>query len=266
MADDPLLGRGGRPLRILVTNDDGIYAPGLKVLEHIAHALTDDVWVVAPESEQSGASHSLSLSHPIRLRELDGRHFAVLGTPADCVLMAVRKLMPEPPDLVLSGVNGGQNMADDVTYSGTIAAAMEGTAIGLKSIALSQAYGISNRSPRWDVPERHGPALVRRLYGLDLGPGVLLNVNFPDCAPEEVAAVEVTRQGKRDQNLLRVDERVDTRGRPYFWLGFVREHSNPAPGTDLRAIYERRISVTPLHMNLTQIEALEALRLALDEA
>lgn len=266
MAEEPLLGRGGRPARILVTNDDGIYAPGLKVLEHIAHSLTDDVWVVAPESEQSGASHSLSLSHPIRLRELDGRHFAVLGTPADCVLMAVRKLMPEPPDLVLSGVNGGQNMADDVTYSGTIAAAMEGTAIGLKSMALSQAYGINGRSPRWDVPERHGPALVRRLYGLDLGPGVLLNVNFPDCAPDEVAGVEVTRQGKRDQNLLRVDERVDTRGRPYFWLGFVREHSNPAAGTDLRAIYERRISVTPLHMNLTQIEALEALRLALDEA
>jgi 5'-nucleotidase len=266
MAENPLLSRDGKPARILVTNDDGIYAPGLAVLENIARALTDDVWVVAPESEQSGASHSLSLSNPIRMRELDERHFAVLGTPADCVLMAVRKVMPERPDLVLSGVNSGQNMADDVTYSGTIAAAMEGTAIGLKSFALSQAYGIHGvRGLKWDVSEAYGAKVVRRLYSLDLGPGVLLNVNFPDCPPDEISGIEVTRQGKRDQSLLQVDERVDTRNRAYYWLGFKREHSNPAPGTDLCAVADRRISVTPLHMNLTQIEALEALRVALDE-
>ena len=266
MTEASLLSRDGKPARILVTNDDGIYAPGLGVLEKIARSLSDNVWVVAPESEQSGASHSLSLANPLRMRELDERHFAVLGTPADCVLMAVRKVMPERPDLVLSGVNSGQNMADDVTYSGTIAAAMEGTAIGLKSIALSQSFGIHGaRELCWDVAESHGAKLVRRLYGLDLGPGVLLNVNFPDCPPEEVSGIEVTRQGKRDQSMLRVDERVDTRGRAYYWLGFMREHSTPAVGTDLRAIAERRISVTPLHMNLTQIEALEALRLALDE-
>jgi 5'-nucleotidase len=265
MTDTPLLSRDGKPARILVTNDDGIYAPGLVVMEKIARSLSDNIWVVAPESEQSGASHSLSLANPIRMRELDERRFAVLGTPADCVLMAVRKVMPERPDLVLSGVNSGQNMADDVTYSGTIAAAMEGTAIGLKSFALSQAFGIhGTRQLCWDVAERHGGPLVRRLYGLDLGPGVLLNVNFPDCPPDEVSGVEVTRQGKRDQNLLHVDERVDTRNRAYYWLGFKRENSNPAVGTDLRAIAERHISVTPLHMNLTQIEALEALRLALD--
>lgn len=264
MAETPLLSRDGKPARILVTNDDGIHAPGLVVLENIARALTTDVWVVAPESEQSGASHSLSLSNPIRMRELDERHFAVLGTPADCVLMAVRKVMPERPDLVLSGVNSGQNMADDVTYSGTIAAAMEGTAIGLKSFALSQAYGIHGRRLCWDVAEAHGATLVRRLYGLELGPGVLLNVNFPDCPPAEVDGIEVTRQGKRDQSLLHVDERIDTRHRAYYWLGFKRENSNPAVGTDLRAVSERRISVTPLHMNLTQLEALEPLRLALD--
>ena len=267
MTDSPLVSRDGRPARILVTNDDGIHAPGLAVLEGIARSLSDDVWVVAPESEQSGASHSLSLSNPIRMRELDDRHFAVLGTPADCVLMAVRKVMPERPDLVLSGVNSGQNMADDVTYSGTIAAAMEGTAIGLKSFALSQAYGIhGGRKLCWDVAEQHGPKLVRRLYGLDLGPGVLLNVNFPDCPADEVTGIEVTRQGKRDQSLLHIDERVDTRHRAYYWLGFTREDSNPAVGTDLRAVSDRRISVTPLHMNLTQLEALEALRLALDGA
>jgi 5'-nucleotidase len=180
--------------------------------------------------------------------------------------MAVRKVMPERPDLVLSGVNSGQNMADDVTYSGTIAAAMEGTAIGLKSFALSQAYGIHGvRGLKWEVSEAHGADIVRRLYGLELGPGVLLNVNFPDCPPDEVTGVEVTRQGKRDQSLLQVDERVDTRNRAYYWLGFKRAHSNPAAGTDLRAVADRRISVTPLHMNLTQIEALEALRVALDE-
>jgi 5'-nucleotidase len=173
--------------------------------------------------------------------------------------------MPEPPDLVLSGINGGQNMADDVTYSGTIAAAMEGTAIGLRSFALSQAYGIlGSRQLSFDVAEAHGAELVRRLYGLDLGPGVLLNVNFPDCPPDEVSGIEVTRQGKRDQSLLHVDERIDTRNRAYYWLGFKRENSNPPVGTDLRAVAERRISVTPLHMNLTQLEALKALRLALN--
>ena len=253
----------GRRLRILLTNDDGIHAPGLAVLERIAQKLSDDIWIVAPEHEQSGASHSLSLANPLRLRKLDERRFAVLGTPTDSVLMAVRQVMPQPPDLVLSGVNRGQNLADDVTYSGTIAAAMEGCALGFKSIALSQTYGVlGGRELNWAVGETHAPDLVRALYRLDLGPGVLVNVNFPDCAPEDVAGIEVTRQGKRDQNLLRIEERIDTRQRAYYWLGFLRERSDPAEGTDLRAVYEGRISVTPLHMNLTQLEAMEALRQA----
>jgi len=258
---DALTTGDGRPLRILLTNDDGIHAPGLAVLERIAKELSGDIWIVAPEHEQSGASHSLSLANPLRLRKLDERRFAVLGTPTDSVLMAVRQVMPEPPDLVLSGVNRGQNLADDVTYSGTIAAAMEGCALGFKSIALSQSYGVlGGRTLRWEVGKAHGPELVRALYRLDLGPGVLVNVNFPDCAPEDVAGIEITRQGKRDQNLLRIEERIDTRQRPYYWLGFLRERSDPAEGTDLRAVYEGRISVTPLHMNLTQLEAMEALR------
>jgi len=254
-----------RPMRILVTNDDGIHAPGLEVLEEIARELTHDVWVVAPENEQSGASHSLSLASPLRMREVGERKFAVLGTPSDSVLMAVRKVMPEKPDLVLSGVNRGQNIADDITYSGTIAAAMEGTSLGLKSIALSQAYSIRRNELKWETARVHGPALLRRLYDLDLGPGVLLNVNFPDCEPEEVKSIEVTRQGKRDQNLIHVHERVDMRERAYYWIGFQRERSNPADGTDLKAVYDGRISVTPLHMNLTQLEAFDALRAALDE-
>ena len=265
MADDPLTNRDGKPACILVTNDDGIHAPGLTSLERIARSLSPDVWVVAPELEQSGKSHSLSLSDPLRMRRIDDRHVAVHGTPADCVILAVRKIMPAMPDLVLSGVNRGQNMADDVTYSGTIAAAMEGTSIGLRSIALSQVLGARNRDGlNYDVAEAHGPRVLRKLYGADFGPGTLININFPDCLPDEVKTVEVTRQGKRDQNLLVVDERIDTRGRPYYWLGFKRERSKPAPGTDLFAVSNRCISVTPLHMNMTQIDAMEILRSRID--
>jgi 5'-nucleotidase len=261
MAEGPLTNRDGRPICILVTNDDGIHALGLQSLERIAQKLSPDVWVVAPETEQSGKSHSLTLNDPLRMRKIDDRHIAVHGTPADCVILAVRKIMPSMPDLVLSGVNRGQNMADDVTYSGTIAAAMEGTSIGLKSIALSQVFGVrSIDGVNYDVAEQHGPRVLRKLFAADLGPGTLVNINFPDCRPEEVKAVEITRQGKRDQNLLLVDERIDTRGRAYYWLGFKREKSEPAPGTDLHAVLNRSISITPLHMNLTQIEAMEVLR------
>ena len=251
-------------MRILITNDDGIHAPGLQSLTRIAQALSDDVWTVAPESEQSGASRSLTLAEPLRLRQASDRVFAIKGTPTDCVLMAVKKIMPEPPDLVLSGVNQGQNIAEDVTYSGTIAAAMEGTAIGIRSIALSQAYGFRDGLEiNWDTAETHGAPLVRKLISVDWEPGTLVNVNFPDCAPDEVVATEVTEQGQRDQGLLKVDERTDSRGKDYFWIGFERRKSNPREGTDLRAVYDNRISVTPLHMNLTHGSSKDLLRSAL---
>jgi 5'-nucleotidase len=247
-------------MRILVTNDDGIHAPGLKALEDIARSISDEVWVVAPDAERSGAGHSLSLSNPLRYRKIESRRFEVMGTPTDCVIMAVRKIMPGMPDLVLSGVNRGQNIADDVTYSGTIAAAMEGTALGLRSIALSQVTGMHENGETFEVARVHGPAMIKKLIKLDFGPGVLVNVNFPDCRVDEVAGIDVTRQGKRDQNFLHVDERVDARGNPYFWLGFSRERGTPPIGTDLWAAFNKRISVTPLHMNLTQIDAMESLR------
>jgi 5'-nucleotidase len=252
-------------MRILVTNDDGIHAPGLEVLESIARSIADDVWVVAPAEENSGAGHSLSLADPIRYRKLGERRFEVAGTPTDCVVMAVRKILPGMPDLVLSGVNRGQNIADDVTYSGTIAAAMEGTLLGLKSIALSQVTGIHGNGFSYEVAEHYGAGIVRKLMAMNFGPGVLMNVNFPDCRPDELQGVEVTRQGKRDVNLLTVDERVDARGNNYYWLGFKRERGNPAIGTDLWAAFNKRISVTPLHLNLTQVEAMEAVRAALDQ-
>ena len=252
-------------MRILVTNDDGINAPGLETLERIARAISDDVWVVAPEQEQSGASRSITLADPLRVHKIGDRRFEVTGTPADCVIMAQRKILPGNPDLVLSGVNRGQNIADDVTYSGTIAAAMEATSLGFKAMALSQTTGMFNTGEhKFDVAEAHGAAVVRKFMGLALGPGVLININFPDCRADEVAGVDITRQGKRDQNILTVDERVDARGRKYFWLGFKREGGNPPVGTDLHAIFNKRISATPLHMNLTQVEAMEALREALE--
>ncbi len=241
-------------MRILVTNDDGIHAPGLKVLERIARTLSQDVWIVAPETDQSGVSHSLSLNDPLRLREVAPQHYAVKGTPTDCVIMAVRHVMADcPPDLVLSGVNRGQNVAEDVTYSGTIAAAMEGTILGVPSIALSQGYGpVSGRDGiLWDCAQTHAPRIISRILEVGIPPGILFNINFPDCAPQEVRGVSVTVQGRRDAELLRIDPRKDGRGNPYFWIAFARSKHDPGTGTDLRALSEKKVSITPLELDLT---------------
>jgi len=230
-------------------------------LEKIAAELSDDVWIVAPETEESGASRKLTLTQPLRLREISRHRFAVQGTPTDSVLMGVTHVMKDHrPDLVLSGVNRGSNMADDVTYSGTIAAAMEGTALGIPSIALSQAYGFEEGKPvKWSCAEQHGPWLLRKLLEVGWPKDVLINVNFPDVTPQAVERVEVTMQGKRDQSLANIIERTDVRGNPYYWLGFMRVRSNPPEGTDIRAIYDGRISVTPLHLNLTEERARKTL-------
>jgi 5'-nucleotidase len=251
-------------MRILLTNDDGIHAEGLACLERIAKTLSDDVWVVAPETDQSGFAHSLSLSEPLRMRRIDDRHYALRGTPTDCVIMATRKIMPEPPDLVLSGVNSGSNTADDVTYSGTVAGAMEGTLLGIRSIAVSQSYSFSDdgRVVPYETAEAHAPALLEKLIAAELPPGVLLNVNFPNCAPEEVEGVEVTSQGKIIHGLW-IDERKDGRGFPYYWLRFGRQPPDIREGTDLAALRDNRISVTPLTLDLTAHAVKESLRSAL---
>ena len=238
-------------MRLLLTNDDGIHAEGLAVLERIARELTDDVWVVAPETDQSGLSHSLTLSSPLRLRKIDERRFALSGTPTDCVIMAVKKLMDSPPDLVLSGVNAGQNICDDVTYSGTVAGAMEGTMLGLRSIALSQAFKPgSHREALWKTAETHAPALIERLMAFDTPPGHLINVNFPAVEADAVEGIEVTRQGKLDYS-LGMEERRDGRGFPYFWLKFGRQAGAEVEQSDVAALTAGRISVTPLHLDLT---------------
>jgi 5'-nucleotidase len=251
-------------MRILITNDDGIEAPGLDVLHHIASELSDDVWVVAPETDQSGAAHSLTLHEPLRLRQLGDRRYAIKGTPTDCVIMAVRNIMADKrADLVLSGVNLGSNIADDVTYSGTIAGAIEGTLLGIPSIAISLACSYEGR-PRahWETPMQLGPDLVRKLLAEGWPAGIMLNVNFPDRAPENVEGTLITAQGSRDQDYLRIVDRMDARGRPYFWLGFNTYSAEPEKGTDLWAMREGKISVTPLCLNLTHAETCRKLMLA----
>jgi len=240
-------------MRILITNDDGIHAPGLEACEKIARALSDDVWIVAPETDQSGVSHSLSLNDPLRLREVGERHFAVKGTPTDCVIMGVRHIMKEVPDLVLSGVNRGRNCAEDVTYSGTVAGAMEGTVLGIKSFALSQAYAHTTKHlPFWDTAITHAPDLIRRVLKAGMPKDVLVNINFPDCPASEVAGVAVAAQGKRDMELLRIDSRNDGRGNPYYWIAFGRGGiAGAAQGSDLAALNDKKISVTPLRLDLT---------------
>jgi 5'-nucleotidase len=251
-------------MRILLTNDDGVHAEGLAVLERIARALSDDVWVVAPETDQSGLAHSLTLSEPLRLRKVDDRHFALRGTPTDCVIMATRQILPEPPDLVLSGVNSGANIADDVTYSGTVAGAMEGTLLGIRSFALSQAYNWEGggRVVPWEVAETLAPALLRRLLDTSMPRGVFLNLNFPNCRPDAVTGVRVTEQGKLAHGLF-IEERQDGRGFPYFWLRFGRGESEPSEASDVVALREGFISVTPLHLDLTAHGVRDRLREAL---
>lgn len=239
-------------MRILITNDDGIHAHGLRVLEHIARELSDDVWVVGPETDQSGKAHSLSLSDPLRLRKISERHYAVRGTPTDCVIMGVRHLLDRKPDLVLSGVNRGANVADDVTYSGTIAAAMEGTLLGIPSIALSQAYGWADGSEvPWATAEAHGPDVIRRLLDAGFPAGTLINLNFPARRPEAVKGVAVTAQGARNDATIGVEGRVDGRGNPYYWISYRPQATEPVAGTDLAALADGRVSVTPLRLDLT---------------
>jgi 5'-nucleotidase len=252
-------------MRILLTNDDGIDAPGLHALRNIAGQLSDDLWVIAPETNQSGASHSLSLHEPLRMRQIDDRAFAVRGTPTDSVIMGVRHVLKDKaPDLVLSGINRGANLAEDVTYSGTIAGAFEGTTLGIRSVALSQACGFDgSKAVRWQTALAHGPDLLRKLLALEWAPSSVININFPDREPEEVAGTMVTIQGRRDPGLLNIDERRDTWGNPYYWLAFERRRSNAKEGTDLAAVYAGYISVTPLFLDLTHHGMRDKLQTAL---
>jgi 5'-nucleotidase len=248
-------------MRILLTNDDGIHAPGLEVLERIARQFSDDIWIVAPAEEQSGAGHSLTLSRPVRLRQFDERRFAVSGTPTDAVMMALREVMPGAPDLILSGVNRGANLGDDVTYSGTVSAAIEGALAGIRSIALSQVYakeGMGDTVP-FAVAEEWGAKVVGPLLGLPFAPRTLVNVNFPAIPSAEVQGIRVVRQGFHDYARGSVVEGTDPRGYRYFWFGLHGIEHTPGHATDLEAIQDGYVSVTPLQLDLTHDASLAEL-------
>ncbi|MBM3557946.1 MAG: 5'/3'-nucleotidase SurE [Alphaproteobacteria bacterium] len=250
--------------RVLITNDDGIHAPGLKVMERIAKTLSSDIWVVAPEFEQSGAGHSLTLHLPLRLRKINPRRYALRGTPTDCVMMAVNYLMKEArPNLILSGVNRGANLGEDVTYSGTVSAALEGALLGIPSIALSQTFRNGN-TVRWETVTRHAPALLKKVLAVGWPKDVLININFPDVPADEIKGANVTRQGKRDQTELLIDARIDARNQPYYWLGFRPREGNPRADTDLAAIARGEISVTPLEIDLTHRPTMARLAKAIE--
>jgi len=224
-------------MRILLTNDDGVNATGLKVLEKIARTFSDDIWIVAPTEEQSGSGHSLTLTVPVRLRKLGERRFCVTGTPTDAVMMGLAHIMKEArPDLILSGVNRGANLGEDVTYSGTVSAAMEGALAGIPSIALSQSYA------------REGMG--------DTVPFAAAEANFPALPPAGVKGVRVVRQGLRDYGRLKIVQRTDTRGYDYYWFGLGPMIQTPGHATDLEAIADGYVAVTPLHLDLTHEDSL----------
>ena len=251
-------------MRILLTNDDGIHAEGLAVLERIALTLSDDVWIVAPETDQSGLAHSLTLSEPLRLRKVSEKHFALRGTPTDCVIMGVKEVLGgKKPDLVLSGVNNGANMADDVTYSGTIAGAIEGTLQGIKSFAISQAanYLDGERLIPWEIVENYAPDLLKKLIDVEMPDWTFMNLNFPNCRPEEVQGISVTAQGKLDFG-INIEKRSDGRGYPYYWLKFDARRGDFRDGTDIHALRANKISVTPLKLDLTDYDLLDRIQQA----
>jgi len=247
-------------MRILLTNDDGVHAPGLTVLEEIARTLSDDIWIVAPSEEQSGAGHSLTLTRPLRIRQHGEKHFSVTGTPTDAVMMAVGHLMKDAkPDLLLSGVNHGANLAEDVTYSGTVSAAMEGAISGIKSIALSQVHareGLGEAVP-FAAARAWGERVLRPLIAMPASPRLLFNVNFPAIDPEAVNGIRVTRQGFHDVDRTRIIRGTDPRGYDYYWFGLGKSDAVPE-GSDLAAIAEGYVTVTPLHYDLTQDSAMAA--------
>ena len=250
--------------RILIANDDGIHAPGLAVMERIAATLSDDVWVVAPDFERSGASRSLSLADPIRVYRLGEKRFSLLrGTPTDCVIVALREIMKdEPPTLVLSGVNRGANLAEELTYSGTVAVAMEAATMGIRSISMSQLFHKGD-AVKWETAQAQAPRVIEALLALPFRRGVFHNVNFPDVPPAEVRGVRAARQGNWARIGVDVHGRTDARGFDYAWLAFFHEMGEPPEDTDVGAVRHGFISVTPLHADITHRDGLAPLAAAL---
>lgn len=230
--------------RVLLTNDDGWRSPGLKVLEDIAHQIAEEVWIVSPDLDQSGVSMSISVHHPLRVHQFDERRFSVNGTPSDCVLLAVEELLPHKPDLVLSGVNHGANISDSVAYSGTIGGALTGTLLGIPAIALSQAFH-RGLPTQWDTSTRFGADLIRHLLDVGWPDDCAMNINFPALAPEQVAGIAICRPQQGSIGGVNIERREDTRGVPYYWLGFQRQSERIiGRQTDVGALREGLIALS----------------------
>jgi 5'-nucleotidase len=236
--------------RILITNDDGIDAPGLAVMEAIATELAREVWVVAPEHDQSGVSHAVSLHHPLRTSNQGVRRFGVDGTPGDCAVLGVCHLMPERPDLILSGVNRGGNLGMETVFSGTVGGAMTGMLLGIPSIALSQCWSDRNNIP-WDTARTLGAAAIRQLLEIGWSPDTCLNVNFPDCAPGAAGPLTLARQGLGLVQGMTVETRTDPRGMEYHWINFRRGPRPQGPESDSDTTRAGRIAVTPVRFDRT---------------
>jgi len=246
--------------RILIVNDDGISAPGLKLLQRVARNLSKDVWVFAPETEQSGASHSFTLTGTIRVNKLGPRRFSVAGSPTDCVLLAMCEFLQDhPPDLVLAGINRGANLAEEVTYSGTVAGAMEAALFGVRAIALSQAT-LPDRTIHWHAAQHHAEAVIRKLVSIEWTHDVFMNVNFPACHAGEVGGVAVVKQGRRSAayDIVKVPR---LRGRDFYLIGESQRGVEMRTGdSDHKAVDRNMIAVTPLHVDLTHRGSLTTIR------
>ncbi len=243
-------------MHIMVTNDDGIHAPGINAL---AAALKElgEVTVVAPDRERSAAGHSLTLHSPLRVFELRERFYAVDGTPTDCVNMGIHSLLPIKPDLVVSGINHGPNLGDDITYSGTVAAAMEANLMGIPAIAVS--LSTFERHGHFDDAAQVALRVARQVLANGLPSDTFLNVNIPNCPAAEMGPPLVTRQGTRSF-IGTIIDKTDPRGRKYFWIGSEEPAFNDEPGTDFHAINRGQVSITPLHLDLTNYESLKILK------
>ena len=249
--------------RILLTNDDGIEAPGLAVLEEIARELGREIWVVAPERDQSGVSHAVSLHQPIRVSERGPQRYGITGTPGDCAVMGVCHLMAgAPPDLLLCGVNRGANLGMETVFSGTVGGAMTGMMLGIPSIALSQAW-TDRLHVRWPTARTLGPSVVRQLLAIGWGEATCLNVNFPDLPVAEVGPLTLARQGVGLLQGMHVETRTDPRDIPYHWISFRRGPREQGPESDIEALDAGRIVVTPLRYDRTDEDAYELLAKAL---
>ena len=247
--------------RVLISNDDSIYAEGIKVLEDIVSAITPHVWVVAPETQMSAASHSLTIHAPLRMRELDKRHYAVAGTPTDSVMMGVMQVMKDiRPDIVISGINHGQNAADDVTYSGTIAAAIEGSLMGIPSIACSQDYDEVTGKPDWSIARAYLPRILHSLAGRSWDEFIVMNVNFPKPRAGVVPKIAVVPQGHyymTDQSIIPA---TDPRGKPYYWIGPPPRKKDEDQSYDGGVLNAGHVTLTPLSLNLTHHATMKSLQ------